>query len=213
MSNRKVIKNFGTIFVSNKKNFTFYFEMSKISINFALERVKLMRRFKQILLAISLFLTMSTANAQLAQFQSLYVFNFAKNIGWPTEDASREVVITVVSDPQLAKELTNLTKNKKVGLRPIVVKESSSILGIAASDIICVGADKVGQLRSLVNAQSGKKNFIISTTKGQCPSGACVSFYVSNGKLKFEISESNIKKRGLSVAQKMVQLGTPVAGM
>ena len=52
----------------------------------------------------------SMAGAQMAQFQALYIYNFAKNISWPAEDASKDLVITVIGDNELGSELTKLAK-------------------------------------------------------------------------------------------------------
>lgn len=148
--------------------------------------------------------------AQMAQFQALYIYNFAKNIGWPAEDNSKDLVITVIGDNDLAAELNKLAATKSIGARKVVVKESATTSGIQKSDIVFLGEAKAAQIGSLITAQEGNKNLIVSGKKGQCGQGAGISFLSEAGKLKFEISNKNISKRGLQVSQKLLQLGTEV---
>ncbi|MCQ2227456.1 MAG: YfiR family protein [Bacteroidales bacterium] len=165
---------------------------------------------KQLLLSILLVACSFVAKAQMAQFQALYIYNFAKNIGWPSEDANKELVITVIGDNDLAAELNKLAATKAVGTRKVVVKESATTNGLQKSDIVFIGEAKSGQIGSLMSAQEGNKNLIVSGKKGLCAQGAGISFLSEGGKLKFEISNKNISKRGLQVSQKLISLGTEV---
>lgn len=169
-----------------------------------------MNTMRRILMTFALCAICIAAEAQLAQFQALYIYNFAKNIGWPPEDASKELTITVIADNDLVTELTKLAKTKQVGARKVVVKESSSANGIQKSDIIFLGEARSNQISNLITSQADNKNLIVSAKRGLCAQGAGISFMTDGGKLKFEISNKNIAKKGLAVSQKMLQLGTAV---
>lgn len=165
---------------------------------------------KKVLLTCMLMVVCSLASAQMAKFQALYIYNFAKNIGWPTEDASKELVITVVGDNELSSELATLAKTKGVGMRKVAVKNAATATGLPKSDIIYLGEAKGGLISQLVTAQSGNKTLIVSGRKGHCSNGAGIAFTSAGGKLGFEISERNISKTGLKVSQKLLSLGTEV---
>lgn len=163
------------------------------------------------LLFMGLFaLLCSCTYAQMSQFKALYIYNFAKNIGWPDGSTSSELVITVIGDNELHQELTKLAKTKMIGSRKVVVKESATAQGIGKSDIVYLGESKSGQIGTLVNSQAANNALIVSGKDGQCAMGAGISFVAAGGKLNFQISNRNIKKHGLQVAQKLLTLGTEV---
>ncbi|MCF0191665.1 MAG: YfiR family protein [Marinilabiliaceae bacterium] len=146
----------------------------------------------------------------MAKFQALYIYNFAKNIGWASEDNSKDFVITVVGDNELVSELNSLAKTKKIGNRTVIVKEAATVNGLPKSDIIYLGESKSAQIASLMTNQKGNKTLIVTGRQGQCADGAGISFFSQGSKLNFEISEKNIKTGGLNVSAKLLQLGTQV---
>lgn len=164
----------------------------------------------RILFALLAFLSCTAASAQMAKFQALYIFQFAKNTSWPQEDAGKTLNITVIGDNALSSELKTIVSNKKVGDRPIKVTDAPTASGLAKSDIIYLGESKASQIGSLVAAQAHNKVLIVSGTSGHCAQGAGISFVADGGKLQFEIHEGNIAKNGLKVTPKLVTLGRQV---
>lgn len=166
-----------------------------------------MRKWLLLLLA---FFFCSLAGAQMAKFQALYLYNFAKNTSWPLEDKGKILTITVIGDNALSTELKSIVKNKKIGDRSISVLDAATASGLSKSDIIYLGESKSSQIGQLVAAQASNRVLIVSGTKGQCAQGACISFLPGAGTLNFEIHEGNIASHGLKVAPKLVSLGKQV---
>lgn len=165
---------------------------------------------KRLLFVFVALFSCALASAQMAKFQALYIFQFAKNTSWPQEDAGKTLTITVIGDNALSSELKTIVNNKKVGDRPIKVQESATAAGLPKSDIIYLGESKASSIGSLVAAQASNKVLIVSGTKGHCAQGAGISFVADGGKLQFEIHEGNIAKNGLKVTPKLVTLGKQV---
>lgn len=92
---------------------------------------------KKYLFAFLMLILCSTfSDAQMAKFQALYIFQFAKNTSWPQEDAGKPLVVTVVGDNALSTELKAIVNNKRVGDRPIKVVDAATSSGLPKSDII-----------------------------------------------------------------------------
>ncbi len=148
-----------------------------------------------------------TVSAQMAQFKALYIYNFAKNVGWPEGDNSKDFVITVIGDNEMAVELENLTKTRKIGARSVVVKKAPMVSDASASQIIFLGSSKSSQITALATSFGTSKTLLVSDKQGHCSSGAAICFMPVDGKLQYEISARNIKKAGLSIAAKIISLG------
>lgn len=169
-----------------------------------------MKTLKSVLALVVFCMISICANAQMAQFKALYLYNFAKNIGWPEADNGSDLVITVIGDNELSSELEKLAKSRMVGSRKVIVKQAATIGNLDNSQIVYLSDSKSSQIVSLVAHEQGKKSLVVGGKAGLCSQGASISFIPVDGKLKYEISNSNIKKSGLSVAAKILQLGIEV---
>lgn len=166
---------------------------------------------KHMLLLVAFLTTTTFADAQLAKFKALYIYNFAKNVGWTDLDNQKgEFVITVVGDNEIASELEQIANSKMIGTRPVVIKKAATASGLPKSQIIYLGESKAGQMAQLVSSQVGNRVLLIAGKNGQCAQGAGISFVSKAGKLNYEISNRNIKKNDLVIAQKIIQLGIEV---
>lgn len=163
------------------------------------------------LLFISLFLLVFafSGKAQLVQFKALYIYNIAKYIGWPDYDSTNDLIITVIGDNQTACELQKLAEMRKVGLRKVVVKQAGTVAAATHSHMIYIAETKATQIPAAC-AKFSEETIIISAMKGQCSSGAMISFVNADGKLSYEISSKNIAKSGLTVSRKLYDLGKEV---
>lgn len=167
---------------------------------------------KQRLLLLSLILAISTTPAfgQMSKFKALFLYNFAKNIEWPDQAVGNSFVVTIVGDNELASELNELAKVRKVGNRSLLVKETSTVDQLGNSQIIYLGASKSSLMQMLNSYQKENPTLLVGSKDGLCAEGAGISFVTIDGKLKFQICPSNIERQGLNLAQKLVYLGIEV---
>lgn len=159
--------------------------------------------------AVALFATVAT-EAQVAKFQALFLYQFAKNTSWPVQDAGQSFVITIVGDAQVATELRALVANKSVGQRKVEVVETKNVAEVEKSSIIYVGKAHTSSIPALAKEYAGQKSLVVSASSGMCTKGASISFVPDGGRLNYEICEANIGKSGLRVTPKLVSLGKAI---
>ena len=163
---------------------------------------------KRLFIAVLLTIAATPAFSQVEKFKALYVFNFAKNIGWSGSDVNKDFVISVMGDEQLADELIKHSRTRTVGGRRVVVKIVNNVADATGSEMIYVSEKKTAAVASMVGSNS--RSVIICGRRGQCSSGAHISFYLDEGRLCYEISEQNIHKAGYNCSKKMLELGRQV---
>ncbi|PWD99549.1 YfiR family protein [Marinilabilia rubra] len=161
------------------------------------------------LMLMSLVLT-TTVSAQMSQFKALFLYNFAKNVNWPSHSAGNDFVITVIGNDELASELKSLAKLRKIGNSSLIVKESNNADGIEDSHIIYVSASQSSLMPIVASYQKDNPVLLVAGKQGLCSQGAGISFFTSGGKLNFEVCPRNVESHGLKLAQKLIALGSLV---
>ena len=168
-------------------------------------------KMKKYILLIIPFLSLSmVSRAQMAQFQALFIYNFAKSTNWPVEDASKSLLICVIGDNEVANELYKLG-SKRIGARSLVVKEVATVQDIDDAQIVYLGKSKANQATKVTQAIEGKKALFVSGQGGQCAFGASICFVTQGAKLLYEISPANIKRQNLVVSQRIIDIGNVVS--
>ncbi|MCU4175860.1 YfiR family protein [Carboxylicivirga sp. N1Y90] len=169
--------------------------------------------YQKLLLLGLLFLfgTVHKSSAQMPKFKALFLYNFTQNVDWPTSATSgSEFIVTVVGDKEMAKELKNLAKVKKVGTKTLVIKEANALKDIETSHVVFLGSSKSNLMSQLKSQQANVPVLLISSKEGLCEQGAGISFMIASGKLRYQICEANINDQGLQVNSKLLSLGTVV---
>ncbi len=165
-----------------------------------------MKTKKFLLLALLALIISVPMKAQMTQFKAMYLYNFAKNVGWPDAEAGMDFIITVIGDNEMATELQKMAATRKVGTRNVTVLQAPTAAAAEKSNIYYVGETKATQIPALFN-NHGKGAIIVSGKQGQALSGATICFFNADGKLKYEVSQGNVKKCGLSISSKIIELG------
>lgn len=162
---------------------------------------------KKLSLIIVLLLSISIySNAQIPKPQSIFIYNFTKYIEWPASYNTGDFVIGILGQSPLTKELTNLSKSKKVGNQPIAVKKFQNVGEISKCNILFVPANKSSEINDITNKLKGKSTLIIAEKKGMAKKGAGINFVIINSKQRFELNKANILKYNLKFSPRLVNL-------
>lgn len=139
------------------------------------------------------------------KMKAVFIFNFTRYIDWPEEDKSGPFKITVVGRSRITPFLLRISEKKKVNGRTIEINQldrislpiDAHILFIDSSIIRGVGDFTVSPYPHVL---------IVGDNKGFSRFGAGISFYIEDGKLKFEINRKNIQKADLFISSQLLKL-------
>ncbi len=169
-----------------------------------------MSNIKCFLFILFFFIYKPFVVAQDDKYKSIFIYNFTKLIEWPADKQTDEFIITVYGNSGITSELQALSMKMKINNKPIVIKQTSSLVQLPPTQILYVCKDKTTDLSTALN-DLAKKNILVITEKPMaCKSGASLNFITKNGSLGFEISPSNFDKSGLKVNAQLLSLGTVV---
>jgi len=168
-----------------------------------------MKRLKHISLLLILFLGFFNQNKLQAQtsmtkVESLYIYNFIKNIQW--SNVNDKYIIGVFSDSETFNELKAVLSVRKFNGKDIEVKQLSSTTQASECHIVFVSQSK-GSMVKKIAAEADTKNTLIVSERGQLNNGAGISFVLENSKLGFEINQATCKAAGLQISATLLSLG------
>lgn len=171
-----------------------------------------MMKKKKMLIVTLLFLLCSgvSMNAQNEKFKALFLYNFIKNIEWPSAYQQGELTIGVLGNSSIAKELETIAATQKAGNQNMKVKVFSSVDEIGNCHLIYVTPNKSNMVSQLAAKVGGNSTLIVSDGKGAIQQGSAINFILDGDKLKFEISRQHIELKGLKVSASLVNLGIQI---
>lgn len=152
----------------------------------------------------------SISYGQTEKLKTVFIYNFTKYIRWPDEVKTGDFIIGVVGKSNLTKELEELSKVKKVGNQPIVIKYLNSPGEGSGSHILLITEEASSELDVARSVTQGKPTLIVTEKEGLASRGAGINFLIDGGKLLFEINRTNIEAHSLMVSSQLISLGKQV---
>lgn len=160
---------------------------------------------RRIIVLIAMLVITSAENklfSQVGKFQALYLVNFTKNIDWPGDN----VTIGVVGNTKTLIELESLVaKYPEISLRKISGGESVDkcqmiFLPTAQSRNFELIQNKIGDLPIV----------LVTEDEELARKGAEIGFYMEGNKLKFILNKSALNDAGVTVTEKLYDIGKTI---
>jgi hypothetical protein len=145
-------------------------------------------------------------NAQEENFIAASIYNFTRNIDWPSNNANGDFIVDIIGHKSVYEKLKELVAGHKVGNRTIVVRFLESVNNITQSQILFVGFWQSKDMSRAIEKVGSSATLVVSEKDGLIDSGTGINFVIRNGSLKFEIKKANIQKYGLSVGMTLEQM-------
>lgn len=171
--------------------------------------MNIMKSLKLTIIIIALIVGVSSQNTTQAQtsmtkIESLYIYNFIKNIQWT--NVSDKYVIGVYSNSATFDELSGILSVRKFNGKSIEVKKLSAPTQASECHVVFVSASNGGMVKKIV-AGANTSNTLIVSERGQLNNGAGIAFVLANSKLQFKINQATCKAAGLQISASLLSLG------
>lgn len=142
-----------------------------------------------------------SAQSSITKMQSLYMYNFIKNVQW--SNVSDNYVIGVFAKEEIVKEISSILGSRKFNGKSITVKKITSAAQASSCHLVYVSSSYAKNIKTM----SALKNTLIVSEKGQINNGASIAFLMEGARLKFKINEAACKTAGLQVSTALLSLG------
>jgi len=164
-----------------------------------------MKKIFVALVIISLaFAKNGTAQESVTKMQSLYLYNFIKNIRW--KNIEDKYVVGIFADDTKVADINSVIGIRKFNSKSIEVKKIFSPTEASNCQIIFVSTGYTSNIKRLNNPIILKNTLLVSE-QGGIEDGVSIAFMLEDSKLKFKINESVCKASGLQISATLLSLG------
>lgn len=140
--------------------------------------------------------------------KAAFIFNFAKYVTWPQEsfsDSSSPLSICVISPDPFGTSLDEL-KHKSISGHPVDVKRVTPQSGEYDCHVVFSATENVHEMDELFASTNAKPILTIGDAVGFAQRGGMINFYKEGERIRFEINVSAIKKSGLEINARLLQV-------
>ncbi len=143
------------------------------------------------------------------EVKAAFLLNFARLVEWPSAafdgDQSPLVVGLLGNDP-FDGALKAVVDGRRVGTRPIEVRQLSSLEEIRQCHIVFVSDPEPAPLPLILSAAQGRSVLLVGDSEEFAPRGGTISFYSDAGKVRFAINRHAAESAGLKISSRMLRL-------
>ena len=153
--------------------------------------------------------SMNTMNTR-AKFKATYILNFVKYTEWPADYKQGDFIIGVVHDDDLAANLENAAKTKKVNSQTLVVKRFNSPSEVTKCHLLYVSGTSAAEVDPYIAKAKQYNCLTVTEGKGFIERTSAINFVVVGTALKYEMNKSLFKQQDLIVSNTLENLATKV---
>jgi len=145
--------------------------------------------------------------------KAAYIFKFASFVEWPEPafpQPSTAVSIAVIGDDELAAELSSVTAGRAVEERPLTIRKTHSLEGVADAHMVFVGRAEIARLPQLAKFARAKPVLILTDAPNALAQGSMINFVLVEQRVKFEIHLEEAERHGLKLSSRLLAVAQSV---
>jgi len=164
-------------------------------------------------LAIPLFSSQPLENqsnpTKEEDLKAVFIYNFTKYIFWSDNDASLTFNISIIGESNILFPLNEIAKYRKVGEKIIIINKIKDTNNLGQSHILFISESERDRVSEILNTLNNN-TLTVSDSDGFAKMGVAINFFISNGKVRFELNQKVIERAGLKVSSQLQRLAVIV---
>jgi len=162
---------------------------------------------KLIMLSFFVLILLKISSAQSEKFKAIFIYNFAKNIEWPTSLRQGDLMIAIIGNNAIERELKIIAESKRIGTQTIKIVSYNNLSELSICHILYLPPNKSSLLPQAIALNTLKNTLIVTDKDGLALEGAGINFVMNGNKINFEINKKNIENKGLKITNSLLELG------
>lgn len=155
----------------------------------------------------------SAATYRADSVKAAFLYRFTGYVDWPAQALSQPMfTIAVLGSDTVAEELGPILSGRSIKNLPAKARSIQAIDEIADAQLLYVGPDYNGNLRSIVEALAGQPVLVVTDNERGLNEGSVVNFLLVDQRVRFEVSLPAAAKLGLKLDPALLSVATRVLG-
>lgn len=145
--------------------------------------------------------------------KAAFLYRFTGYVDWPGEALSQsEFTIAVLGSDAITEELGKLLQQHSIKNLPARVRAIRSAGELAGAQMLYVGTQYAGDLRSLIDSLASQPVLVVTDSQRGLDDGSTVNFLLADRRVRFEISLSAAARAGLKLRPDLLAVAAHVRG-
>ncbi len=154
----------------------------------------------------SIFSQIDPAKALRMKMQGMYLYQFAKNVYWPSEYNTGDFSIGIYGSKDLFNVLSTTFKGKVTGSQKIVFDFYESTSEIENCHLLFVCKEKTSVISKVIKVLDQKTLLVTELTDISKSTSSMINLLYVNSRLKYQLNKSESEKNNFKFKQKFADL-------
>ena len=149
-------------------------------------------------------------NTREYQIKAAFLFNFAQFVKWPgTTFSSSDApfCIGVLGDDPFGSALDDTIQGESLNGHRLMVMRSPRVQELMGCQVIFVCRSEGDHVNAILSQLNAKPILTVSEVPNFASKGGDIDFYLSSGKVRFEINPDAARQCGLKISSQLLALG------
>lgn len=142
------------------------------------------------------------------QVKAAFIYNFIAFTHWP-DNASQTINLCVYGEDYFGKEIDKL-ESRSINKRHIKVTRIDDVEKLKACQVIFFSKSVSSHLSSLLSELQNEPILMLADSPNATAQGIAINMSLINEKIVFEINLARVRRSGLDISSKLLQLAVKV---
>jgi uncharacterized protein DUF4154 len=157
---------------------------------------------------------LAQAPATETQLKAVFLYNFTKYVGWPTEafaGPAAPLNVCVLGRDPFGPVLEETLRGETVNDRRLAARDITRPEDAAGCQILFISESEEGELASILRALDGKPILTVGEMERFAESGGMIRLRRADNKIRLEINETSAARAGLRISSQLLKLARIVS--
>jgi hypothetical protein len=144
------------------------------------------------------------------QIKAAFLFNFAQFVKWPTGSFTSPDApfgIGILGDDPFGSALEATIQGEEIENHRLTVVHAQRIEDLKDCQMIFISRSEENRVGEILSQLDSRPILTVSEVESFARDGGDIDFYLSNGKIRFEINPQSAQRCGLKISSQLLTLG------